>query len=167
VKLSPVTAVGVDREAVGGGFELLPVILRKKKGKSGGRVLQPRWIEKESVDGGVHRRGALDGDEAERSGVGWAGEMANSFSQLERLGNKTGLDGHTRPTLGRQCGREVAGSRAAIARARRQRPGGRWAVLDTDKWAFVHFEFPMVFNHSNFEVSNGDLSYVQNSRKFA
>jgi hypothetical protein len=49
----------------------------------------------------------------------------NSLSQLERCVDKAGLDGHTRPTLGRQCGREVAGSCAAVARARRQRPGGR------------------------------------------
>jgi hypothetical protein len=140
------------------------VILRKKTGKSGGRVLQPRWIEKESADGGAHRRGALDEDEAERSGVGWGGEMANSFTQLERRGDKTSLDGHTRPVLGRQRGREVAGSHAA---ARRQRPGGRWAVLDTDKWAFGHFEFSMIFNHSNFEIPNGDLPDVQDLPKFA
>jgi hypothetical protein len=48
--------------------------------------------------------------------------MANGFSQLERRGDKNNLDGHTRPALGQQRGREVAGSRAAVARARRQRP---------------------------------------------
>jgi hypothetical protein len=42
VKLSPVTAVGEDRAAAGGGSELLSVVLRKKTGESGGRVLQPR-----------------------------------------------------------------------------------------------------------------------------
>jgi hypothetical protein len=143
------------------------VVLRKKTGKSGGRVLQPRWIEKKSAEGGAHRRGTLDGDEAERNDIGWGGEMANGFSQLERRRDKTSLDGHTRPALRRQRGREVAGSRAAVARARRQRPGGRWAVLDTDKWAFGHFEFPMIFKHSNFEIPNGDLPDVQNSLKFA
>jgi hypothetical protein len=51
--------------------------------------------------------------------------MVNGFSQLERRGDKTSLDGHTRPALGRQRGREVADSRAAIVHARRQRPGGR------------------------------------------
>jgi hypothetical protein len=40
-------------------------------------------------------------------------------------------------------------------------------VLDTDKWAFGHFEFPKIFNHSNFEVPNGDLPDVENSPKFA
>jgi hypothetical protein len=40
-------------------------------------------------------------------------------------------------------------------------------VLDTDKCAFSHFEFPMIFNHSNFEVQNRDLPDVQNSPKFA
>jgi hypothetical protein len=49
----------------------------------------------------------------------------NSLSQLERRVDKAGLDGHTRPALGRQCGREVAGGCAAVACARRQRPGGR------------------------------------------
>jgi hypothetical protein len=43
------------------------VVLRKKTGKSGGRVLQPRWIEKKSAERGAHRRGALDGDEEERT----------------------------------------------------------------------------------------------------
>jgi hypothetical protein len=167
VKLSPVTAIGEDREAAGWRFERLPVVLRKKTGKSGGRVLQPWWIKNESVDGGAHRRGALDGDEAERNSIGWGGEMANGFSQLERRGDKTSLDGHTRPALGRQRGREGAGSRAAVTRALCQHPGGRWAVLDTDKWAFGHFEFPMIFNHSKFEIPNGDLPYVKNSPKFS
>jgi hypothetical protein len=121
------------------------VILRKKKYKSGGRVLQPRWIEKESADGGAHRCGALDGDEAERSGVGWGGEMANSFSQLERRGDKTGLNGHTRPALGQQRGRELAGSHAAVAHARRQRLGGRWAVrcwtLTSGPSAILNFQW--------------------------
>jgi hypothetical protein len=54
----------------------------------------------------------------------WRSERI-AFSQLERRGGKAGLDGHTRPALGRQRGREVAGSRAAITRARHQRPGGR------------------------------------------
>jgi hypothetical protein len=93
--------------------------------------------------------------------------MANGFSQLERRRDKTSLDGHTRPALGRQCGREVAGSRAAVTRARRHRLGGRWAVLDTDKWAFDHFEFQMIFNHSNFKIPNGNLPDVQNSPNFA
>jgi hypothetical protein len=53
-----------------------------------------------------------------------SGEVENSFSQLERRGDKAGLDGHTRPALGWQRGREVAGSCTAIARARRQHPGG-------------------------------------------
>jgi hypothetical protein len=29
------------------------------------------------------------------------------------------------------------------------------------------FEFPMIFNHSNFEIQNGDLIIVQNSPNFA
>jgi hypothetical protein len=29
------------------------------------------------------------------------------------------------------------------------------------------FEFPMIFNHSNFEIQNGDLPDVQNSLNFA
>jgi hypothetical protein len=29
------------------------------------------------------------------------------------------------------------------------------------------FEFPMIFNHSNFEIQNGDLTDVQNSLNFA
>jgi hypothetical protein len=49
----------------------------------------------------------------------------NSLSQLERREDKAGLDGHTRPTLGQQRGREVASGRTAVARARPQRPGGR------------------------------------------
>jgi hypothetical protein len=49
----------------------------------------------------------------------------NSLSQLERRGDKAGLDGHTRPALGRQGGREVAGGRAAVARVRHHRPGSR------------------------------------------
>jgi hypothetical protein len=49
----------------------------------------------------------------------------NSLSQLEQRGDKAGLDGHTRPALGQQRGREVAGGRAAVARARPQRSGGR------------------------------------------
>jgi hypothetical protein len=46
--------------------------------------------------------------------------MANSFSQLERRGDKAGLDGHTRPALGRQRGREVAAqlSRVRVASVR-------------------------------------------------
>jgi hypothetical protein len=28
------------------------------------------------------------------------------------------------------------------------------------------FEFPMIFNHSNFEIQNGDLTDVQNSPNF-
>jgi hypothetical protein len=43
--------------------------------------------------------------------------MANDFSQLERRGDKTSLDGHTRPALGRQRGREVAAA-AQLSRAR-------------------------------------------------
>jgi hypothetical protein len=46
----------------------------------------------------------------------------NSLSQLERRGDKASLDGHTRPALRRQRGREVASGCAAIMRARRQRP---------------------------------------------
>jgi hypothetical protein len=49
----------------------------------------------------------------------------NSLSQLERCGDKAGLDRHTRPALGQQRGREVAGGRTAVTRAHRQRPGGR------------------------------------------
>jgi hypothetical protein len=29
------------------------------------------------------------------------------------------------------------------------------------------FEFPMIFDHSNFEIQNGDLSDAQNSPNFA
>jgi hypothetical protein len=29
------------------------------------------------------------------------------------------------------------------------------------------FEFPMIFNHSNFEIQNGDLPDVQNSLNFS
>jgi hypothetical protein len=29
------------------------------------------------------------------------------------------------------------------------------------------FEFPIIFNHSNFEIQNGDLPNVQNSPNFA
>jgi hypothetical protein len=80
------------------------------------------------ADGGAHRRDALGGDEAEVKWTTASGEVEkwlNSLSQLERRGDKAGLDGHTRPALGRQRGREVAGRRAAVARACRQRPGGR------------------------------------------
>jgi hypothetical protein len=80
------------------------------------------------VDGGAHRHGALDRDKAEAKRTAASGEVEkwpNSLSQLERRGDKAGLDGHTRPALGRRRGREVAGGRAAVARTRRQRPGGR------------------------------------------
>jgi hypothetical protein len=40
-------------------------------------------------------------------------------------------------------------------------------MLDTDKWASGYFEFSMIFNQSNFEIPNGDLTDVQNSPKFA
>jgi hypothetical protein len=85
-----------------------------------------RWLAGEirPTDG----RGALGGDKAEVKWTTASGEVEkwpNSLSQLERRGDKAGLDGHTQLALGRQCGREVAGGRAAIARARRQRPGGR------------------------------------------
>jgi hypothetical protein len=29
------------------------------------------------------------------------------------------------------------------------------------------FEFPMIFNHSNFKIQNDDLTFVQNSPNFA
>jgi hypothetical protein len=72
------------------------------------------------TDGGAHRCGALNGDEAEAKRTAASGEVEkwpNSLSQLERRGDKAGLDGHTRPALGRQRGREVVGSRAAVTRA--------------------------------------------------
>jgi hypothetical protein len=49
----------------------------------------------------------------------------NNLSQLERHEDKAGLDGHTRPTLGRQRGHEVAGSRAAVAHAS---PAAGWPI---------------------------------------
>jgi hypothetical protein len=61
--------------------------------------------------------GVINGDEAERNGVGRGGETANGFSQLERRGDKTSLDGHTRLALGRQHGREVVVA-AQLSRAR-------------------------------------------------
>jgi hypothetical protein len=91
------------------------------------------------VDGGAHRRGALGGDETEVRWTAASGEVEkwpNSLSQLERYGDKAGLDGHTQPALRRQRGHEVVGGHAVVVRARRQRPGDRLNGADTDKWAF-------------------------------
>jgi hypothetical protein len=52
--------------------------------------------KREAADGGPHRRGALDGDEAEVKRTAASGEVekwSNGLFQLERRGDKVGLDG--------------------------------------------------------------------------
>jgi hypothetical protein len=45
--------------------------------------------------------------------------------------------------------------------------GGRWRLVPLTCGPSGLFEFPMIFNHSNFEIQNGDLTDVQNSLNFA
>jgi hypothetical protein len=71
--------------------------------------------KREAADGGAHRRGALDGDEAEAKRTAALGEVekwSNGLFQLERRGDKVGLDG----TRGLQLGGSVAMRWRAAAR---------------------------------------------------
>jgi hypothetical protein len=61
--------------------------------------------KREAADGGAHRRGALDGDGAEVKWTTASGEVerwSNGFFQLERRGDKVGLEAHA------ACGRAAA-----------------------------------------------------------
>jgi hypothetical protein len=79
------------------------------------------------VVGGCCSRGALDGDEADSKRTAASGELekwSNGLFQLERRGDKVGLDG--------TCGLRSSGTvavrwrpAAQLSRARRERPGGR------------------------------------------
>jgi hypothetical protein len=63
--------------------------------------------KREAADGGAHRHGALDGDEAEAKQTATSGEVekwSNDLFQLERRGDKVGLDG----TRGLRLGGSVA-----------------------------------------------------------
>jgi hypothetical protein len=63
--------------------------------------------KREAADGGAHRRGALDGDKAEVKRIAASGEVekwSNGLFQLERHGDKVGLDG----TRGLRSGGGVA-----------------------------------------------------------
>jgi hypothetical protein len=71
--------------------------------------------KREAADGGAHWRGALDGDEAEAKQTAALGEVekwSNGLFQLERRGDKVGLDG----TRGLQLGGSVAMRWRAAAR---------------------------------------------------
>jgi hypothetical protein len=63
--------------------------------------------KREAADGGAHRRGVLDGEEAEVKQTAASDEVEkwlNGLFQLERRGDKVGLDG----TRGLQSGGSVA-----------------------------------------------------------
>jgi hypothetical protein len=63
--------------------------------------------KRKAADGGAHRRGVLDGDEAEAKRTAASGEVekwSNGLFQLERRGDKVGLDG----TRGLRSGGSVA-----------------------------------------------------------
>jgi hypothetical protein len=63
--------------------------------------------KREAADGGAHRHGALDGEEAEVKRTVASGEVekwSNGLFQLERRGDKVGLDG----TCGMRSGGSVA-----------------------------------------------------------
>jgi hypothetical protein len=78
-------------------------------------------LKREAADGGAHRRGALDGVEAEVKRTAASDEVEkwlNGLFQLERRGDKVSLDG----TRGLQSGGSMAvrwWAAAQLSRARR------------------------------------------------